>query len=116
LVVTATNAKDPVIEDQWLKPGAFVAAMGSNQANRRELPSDTILRAELIAVDSMEQAKIEAGDLLLAKPHERWVELPLIELRELLKTPPASPGGLRIFKSLGIGIEDVAAAAVVWES
>src|SRR5579862_5686001 len=61
IVVTATWAKDPVLESQWIKPGAHVNAMGSNQPARRELPSDLIARADLIACDAIEVAKIEAG-------------------------------------------------------
>src|SRR5262249_38692588 len=45
IVVTATNARDPVIEDAWISPGTHVNAMGSNQAQRRELPAALILRA-----------------------------------------------------------------------
>src|SRR5579863_8727657 len=66
IVVTATSSKEPVIEAAWVAPGTHVNAMGSNRADRRELPSDLIARADLIAVDSVEQCKIESGDLLLA--------------------------------------------------
>ena len=71
IVATATSAKDPVLEADWIAAGTHINAMGSNQAARRELPSDLIARAELIAVDSIEQAKVEAGDLL--KGWRRWI-------------------------------------------
>jgi len=58
IVVTATNSKDPVLESNWIEPGTMINAMGSNVANRRELPADLIQRADLIAADSIEQAKI----------------------------------------------------------
>src|SRR5579885_3809062 len=58
VVVTATWAKDPVIENAWIAPGVHVNAMGSNQAQRRELPSDLVHRADLIAVDSKEVGMI----------------------------------------------------------
>ena len=111
IIATATWAKDPVLESVWVAAGAHVNAMGSNQATRRELPSDLIARADLIAVDSVEQAKIEAGDLLLAPVD--WADRRIIELQNIDARPAGSP--LTIFKSIGLGVEDVAAAAYVYE-
>jgi alanine dehydrogenase len=115
IVVTATSSKDPVLDAAWISSGTHINAMGSNRAERRELPSDLIARADLIAVDSIEQSKIESGDLLLApvdwptegKP-SRIVELAYVDAR-----PPGNP--VTIFKSNGLGTEDVAAAAFVYE-
>jgi ornithine cyclodeaminase/alanine dehydrogenase-like protein (mu-crystallin family) len=111
IVATATSAKDPVLESAWIAAGTHINAMGSNQAARRELPSDLIARAQLIAVDSIEQAKIEAGDLLLA-PID-WADPRIIELAKVEARPAGSP--ITIFESLGLGVEDVAAAAFVYE-
>lgn len=111
IVATATSAKDPVLESAWIAPGTHVNAMGSNQALRRELPSELIARAELIAVDSLEQAKIEAGDLLLAPVD--WGDPRIVELSKIDARPNGSP--VTIFKSIGLGVEDVAAAAYVYE-
>jgi alanine dehydrogenase len=111
IIATATWAKDPVLESEWVAAGAHINAMGSNQAARRELPSDLIARADLIAVDSVEQAKIEAGDLLLAPVD--WADRRIIELQNIDARPAGSP--LTIFKSIGLGVEDVAAAAYVYE-
>ncbi len=61
IVVTATNARDPVLASEWIAPGTHVNAMGSNQATRRELPTELILRADRIAVDSLEQAADGVG-------------------------------------------------------
>jgi ornithine cyclodeaminase/alanine dehydrogenase-like protein (mu-crystallin family) len=108
IVITATNAKDPVLEAEWIKPGTFVAAMGSNQAGRRELPAELVRAAGLIAIDSLEQAKIEAGDLILA---DCWSNV--VELKDV--TPGYDPARITIFKSLGLGLEDVAAGAYVYE-
>jgi ornithine cyclodeaminase/alanine dehydrogenase-like protein (mu-crystallin family) len=107
IVVTATNAKDPVLSAEWISPGTFVAAMGSNQANRRELPAELVRSAGLVTVDSLEQAKIEAGDLILA---DYWN---VVELKDV--QPGWVPGRISIFKSLGLGVEDVAAAGYVYE-
>ncbi len=111
IVVTATWAKDPVLESQWIKPGAHVNAMGSNQPARRELPSDLIARADLIACDAIEVAKIEAGDLLLAPVD--WNDPRIVDLAKVDARPPGNP--ITIFKSSGLGVEDVAAAAYVYE-
>lgn len=108
IVVTATNAKDPVLENDWISNGTLVNAMGSNVANRRELPSDLMHRAALIAVDSIEQAKIEAGDLILSDAWSKVVELQNVQAHY-------NPDGVTIFESIGIGIEDVAAAAFIYE-
>jgi ornithine cyclodeaminase/alanine dehydrogenase-like protein (mu-crystallin family) len=111
IVVTATWSKDPVLEAGWVEAGAHVNAMGSNQAQRRELPSDLIARADLIAVDSIEVAKIESGDLLLAPVD--FDDRRIVELAQVERRPEGNP--LTIFKSNGLGVEDVAAAAYVYE-
>ncbi len=109
IVVTATNAKDPVLEADWISPGTHVNAMGSNIATRRELPSALIERAALIAVDSLEQARLEAGDLILAGYWEN-----VVELKDVNDT--YDPGRITIFKSIGLGLEDVAAGGFVYEA
>jgi ornithine cyclodeaminase/alanine dehydrogenase-like protein (mu-crystallin family) len=114
IVVTATYAKDPVIDDSWIMPGAngvHINAMGSNREQRRELPSRLIHRADLLAVDSAEVAKLEAGDLILAPVD--WSDRRIIELAKVEHRPAGAP--ITIFKSCGLGVEDVAAAAYVYE-
>jgi alanine dehydrogenase len=108
IVVTATNAKDPVLDSAWIADGTLVNAMGSNVANRRELPADLIKRAGLVAVDSLEQAKIEAGDLILANSWDNVVELQNVK-------PHYDPNRVTIFKSIGLGVEDVASGAFIYE-
>ena len=108
IVVTATNSKDPVLESSWIGAGTLVNAMGSNVANRRELPIDLMERAGLVAVDSLEQARIEAGDLILAESWKNVVELQSVKAHY-------DPKGVTIFKSIGVGVEDVAAGAFIYE-
>lgn len=114
IVVTATYAKDPVIEAAWVSPGAHINAMGSNQAQRREIPADLVARASVIAVDSIEQARIEAGDLLLAWNEQDWRTPRLIELAHA-QGARKSADDITLFKSLGLGVEDVAAGGYVYE-
>jgi len=83
-------------------------AMGSNRADRQELPAELVRRADLVAVDSLEQARIEAGDLILA---DSWANV--VELQHVKRD--YNPQKVTIFKSLGIGVEDVAAGAFVYE-
>jgi ornithine cyclodeaminase/alanine dehydrogenase-like protein (mu-crystallin family) len=108
IVVTATNSKDPVLEDRWIAPGTHINAMGSNVASRRELPPELVKRTGLVAVDSLEQAKIEAGDLIIPNLWDNVVELQSVQQH-------FDPQRISIFKSLGLGIEDVAAGAFVYE-
>src|SRR5712691_3354501 len=108
IVVTATNAKDPVLAADWIQPGTFISAMGSNQGNRRELPGDLLSAAGLVAVDSLEQAKIEAGDLVLAHCWDNVVELKDVKA-------VYDPRRITIFESLGLGLEDVAAGSYVYD-
>jgi len=114
IVVTATYAKDPVIEDAWIVAGGrgvHINAMGSNREQRRELPSRLVHRADLVAVDSIEVAKIEAGDLILAPVD--WNDRRIVDLAKIEHRPAGAP--VTIFKSCGLGVEDVAAAAYVYE-
>lgn len=118
IVVTATNARDPVLASEWIAPGTHINAMGSNQASRRELPTELVLRADRIAVDSIEQAQMESGDLLLALPPAEWNQLKLHELKDLVagKIPSrADSKEITVFKSNGLALEDVICAGYVYE-
>ena len=111
IVVTATFAKDPVFEAGWLNANAHINAMGSNQAAKCELPREALDRCSLIAVDSIEQSKIEAGDLV-ANGFD-WADPRLVEIKDVTARP--ATGGITLFKSNGLGLEDVAVAAWVYE-
>jgi ornithine cyclodeaminase/alanine dehydrogenase-like protein (mu-crystallin family) len=108
IVITATSSKDAVIEAAWIKPGTMINAMGSNVANRREIPADLVRSAGRVVVDDLEQAKIEAGDLILA---DSWANV--VELKDVERGH--DPARVTIFESLGIAVEDAAAAAYVYE-
>jgi len=108
IVITATGSPTPVLEDSWIAPGTMINAMGSNVSQKRELPAELVRRAALVAVDSLEQAKLEAGDLILA---DSWANV--VELKDV--KPHFYANEITIFKSLGIGVEDVAAGAFVYE-
>ena len=115
VLVTATSSATPVVASEWVADGAHVNAMGSNQAKRREIPSQLVDRAGLIVVDSCEQSRMESGDLLLALDEQGWGRV--VELQELVAGRPGrtSAGEVTIFKSNGLAIEDVGAAGYVYE-
>jgi ornithine cyclodeaminase/alanine dehydrogenase-like protein (mu-crystallin family) len=114
VVVTATWSKDPVIAASDVQPDALVIAAGSNNPERRELPSD-LVRSARIVVDDIDACRIEAGDLLLGLRDSDWQEI--TELKTLVESKTKAGHGdrLTIFKSVGLGLEDVAAAAAVYE-
>lgn len=115
ILITATYAKEPVLASEWVKAGAHVNAMGSNQPAKREIPAELVFRSSLIAVDSVEQARMEAGDLLLAFDEEDWRNPRLVELQDLSAATVRYEGDVTLFKSVGLGVEDVAAAAYIFE-
>lgn len=108
IVVTATNARDPVLRGDWLKPGCHVNAVGSPRPDWREL--DDAAMANTVIVDCREAAAKEAGDVLLsgATIHGDAGEV----LSGQVTVPPTAT---TIFKSLGIAVEDLAAARMVFD-
>jgi len=107
IVVTATNAREPALKGAWLKRGAHVNTVGSPRPTWREVDDETM--ANTLIVDSREAVLKESGDVILSK-----AEI-FAEAGEILggnKPPPV--GQTTIFKSVGIAIEDLAAAQLVF--
>jgi len=107
VVVTATNALEPVLKGAWLKPGAHVNAVGSPRPGWREL--DDSAMANALIVDSREAALQESGDVILSKA-------PIYaEIGEILAGRKKAPiTATTVFKSVGLAIEDIAAAKLVY--
>ncbi len=122
IIITATFAKTPVLDHSWIAPGAHINAIGSNNAARREVPSQTVASAELIAVDALDQAKIESGDLVIAIAEgalpQGWSDARLCEMKEVVAgaRARATANGVTIFKSNGLGVQDIAVAGWVYEA
>lgn len=117
VVVTATTAHDPVILGAWLQPGQHLNVMGSNWGHRREVDGEAVRRSDVVAVDARDQAEIEAGDLLLAAQSGDFAMGRAVELSEIVAGNVAGrphAGAITLFKSLGIGLEDVAVAGLVY--
>jgi ornithine cyclodeaminase/alanine dehydrogenase-like protein (mu-crystallin family) len=118
IVITATNAKEPVVQGDWLKPGAHLNVMGSNWANRREVDERAVTRSDLIVIDSKEQGMLEAGDLLMPIQQGLLSWDRVHELHEVVTGAiPGRQGAEQItfFKSLGLALEDIAVAAHVYK-
>lgn len=106
IVVTVTHSPEPILQGAWLGDHTFVAAVGAIGGHHRELDTDAM--RGLVVVDSRAAAATEAGDLLLANARV------YAELGEILAgTIPPPTRGPVVFKSLGLAVEDVAAAHLV---
>jgi hypothetical protein len=110
-VVTATTSRDPVLRGDWLTEGALVCAIGANDPAARELDSHVITRATLICCDSLEDARLESGDLIepVAAGQLDWLEV--CELHQIVtgELPGRqSDEDVVVFKSNGIAPWDLA--------
>lgn len=117
IVSTVTTAKDPLFPDDAIATGTHINAAGSNSLIRRELDERLIRRANVV-VDSRVQARQESGDLLI--PVERgWLDWDLLpELGEVVAghiSGRRSDDDITIFESQGLGLQDVAVAAHIYE-
>lgn len=117
LICTTTAAKSPVLEGAWLAPGVHINAVGACFKDWRELDTAAVVDARLF-VDCRESALNEAGDFLIPR-HEGAIGDDHIvgELGDVLlgRVPGrGGPGERTLFKSLGIAVEDLAAAHLVW--
>ena len=118
ILVTATSARDPFFKAEWLKEGMHVNAIGSNFMGKAELTPEAVQKFSRIVVDSRDQCRIEAGDF--QKGFEdgtlKWGEVrelgPIIGGRYKGRVDPSE---ITLFKSLGLGIEDLAVALKVFQ-
>jgi alanine dehydrogenase len=118
IVVTATTSRVPVFDGTNLAAGTHVNAVGSNSLSKAEVDVATVARAGLVVVDSVEQARMEAGDLLAPVDARKFRWEQAVELREVVGgTRPGrtSPDEITLFKSIGIALEDAIAASLVYD-
>jgi ornithine cyclodeaminase/alanine dehydrogenase-like protein (mu-crystallin family) len=118
VIITATTSRDPVLASAWVGQGAHINAVGSNFLGKAELDPATLRKCQVIAVDSKDQARVEAGDFqqALEDGSLHWADVR--ELGQLLVG--RYPGrrhaeDVTLFKSLGIAVEDVAVAGRVYQ-
>ena len=117
IIVTATTAREPVLARGWIKPGAHVNAVGSSIPAAREVDTATVAAASLF-VDRRESTLNESGDYLSAAREGAFGPNHIrAEIGEVLigaQPGRSSDAEITLFKSLGLAVEDLAAAAYVY--
>jgi ornithine cyclodeaminase len=117
VIVTATRSSTPLFSGELLKPGAFVAAIGSSKPGDRELDDATIERASAWVVEWLPQAKEEAGDFILCRS-DRFDWEKVEELASVVSNSHSARktnDDIIIYKGIGVGLEDVALADVIYK-
>jgi ornithine cyclodeaminase/alanine dehydrogenase-like protein (mu-crystallin family) len=109
VLVTATSAPEPVVRRDWLKPGVHVNAVGSSIPTTRELDTETMRDAALF-VDRRESTINESGDYLMAELSPEHIRSEIGEVLIGAGEGRRSDDELTVFKSLGLAVEDLAAA------
>ncbi len=117
IVTVITKSAEPVLRANWLKSGAHVNGAGANSSNRREIDAETVLRATVRATDQVAQAQMEAGEYrdLVAAGRLKWQDI--VELGDIVTGKAAgrrAPADITLFKSLGIALEDIAFADLIY--
>lgn len=117
VLCTATTSANPVVSGAELPPGVHINAIGANHAHKRELDDDAVKSADVIVVDSIEQSRQEAGDLLLAFQGEEICWTGVKKLSDVVagkESGRTSDSEVTLFKSNGIASWDLAAAMKVY--
>jgi ornithine cyclodeaminase/alanine dehydrogenase-like protein (mu-crystallin family) len=118
IITTITSSREPVLKGEWLRPGVHINAAGGNLLLRREIDDDVVMKSNRLIVDSIEQCKIESGEFLgvIESGRRHWEDF--IELRDVVagfKPGRTSPTDITLFKSGGVGLEDVAIGKMIYE-
>jgi alanine dehydrogenase len=117
IISTATTASQPVLNGSDLSPGVHINAIGANHAHKRELDDEAVASADVIVVDSVEQSRQEAGDLIIAFHGDEICWTGVKKLSEIVAgkaTGRTSDSEVTLFKSNGIASWDLAAAMKVY--
>jgi ornithine cyclodeaminase len=115
IICCATTSSEPIFAADWVSPGAHVSAVGSFRKGMIELPPQIFAVAALVAVDSREAALEEAGDLIAAVEEGLLARDGFVEIGGIHTGWAASrdPAAITVFKSVGLAIQDLAAAELV---
>jgi alanine dehydrogenase len=114
IVITATTSSKPVFDGAWLAEGAVVCAVGANALSRAEIDATTIRRAEIVVCDSVAACRNEAGDFVDALEKGVFDWRRAVDLADVVTGRAVGrtrTGGIALFKSVGLAIEDIALAA-----
>ncbi|MDP9190268.1 MAG: ornithine cyclodeaminase family protein [Acidobacteriota bacterium] len=115
IVVTATSSKEPILRREWLSPGVHINAVGSSVPTARELEANLVAEAALF-VDRRESTVNESGDYLAAVEKGAVIRAELGELLIGAAEGRKSESEITLFKSLGLAVEDLAAAAFLYDA
>lgn len=118
VVVTVTRSKQPLFDGARLKPGAFVVGVGNSLPTGRELDDTTLARAARIVVEWKPQSLLEAGEVVLGKRSGAVDDARLVDLKEIFSGAApwrTGPEEIVVFKAVGVGLTDLAAASLVWK-
>jgi len=117
IVSTATTSAQPVVTGADLSPGVHINAIGANHAHKRELDDEAVASADIIVVDSVEQSRQEAGDLIIAFHGDEICWTGVKKLSEIVAGKASgrtSDTEVTLFKSNGIASWDLAVAMKVY--
>lgn len=114
VVCCATTASQPVVDAEWIAPGAHVNGVGAFRLGMVELPPALFARATLVAVDELGAARAEAGDVVAAIEAGAIGEEQIVEIGRVAPdwVNARDPAAVTVFKSVGLAVQDVAAATV----
>jgi ornithine cyclodeaminase/alanine dehydrogenase-like protein (mu-crystallin family) len=115
VVCCATTSSEPVFDAEWVRPGTHVNGIGAYHLGMVELPPQLFARAALVAIDSHVASMAEAGDVVAAIGQGFVAEDGLVEIGTVKRewAGARDPQAITIFKSVGLAIQDVAAAELI---
>ncbi|MEZ6045334.1 MAG: ornithine cyclodeaminase family protein [Planctomycetaceae bacterium] len=119
IICTATTSKEPVVTAEMLRAGVHINAVGSNALNRAELSADCFTRIDKVVCDDVDSCRNEAGDFVgpMASGSLQWEKIsPLASLVTKSEGARTNREEITLFKSVGMAIEDIAVAAIVYEA
>src|SRR5262249_13757903 len=101
IVTTITSSREPVLKGEWLQPGLHINAAGGNLLLRREIDDEVVMKATRLVVDSLDQSRIESGELLgvIESGRRHWEDF--VELRDVVaghKPGRTSASDITLFK------------------
>jgi alanine dehydrogenase len=119
VICTATTASAPVFDDADVQPGTHINAVGAYTPQMQEIPAETVLRAKVV-IDHRQASMAEAGDLLIPMRQglldEDHIYAELGQIAANTKPGRSTPEEITLFKSVGVAVQDVAAAGAVLEA
>ncbi len=117
IIVTASRSTEPLFAGEWIKPGCFIAAIGSSLPHTRELDDTALRRCSAFVVEWKQQSMREAGDIVRAGEGALAPEK-IIEFGDVVAgklSPRKNADDILVYKAVGVGLQDVALAAVAVE-